>query len=69
MDSNEKWYAVKEVGARYGVSCDTIRRRVKDGIIQAVNFSGPKKRSTRKCDALRISESELQRFERNKKTS
>jgi transposase len=66
MDSNEKWYAVKEVAARYGVSEDTIRRRIRTGIIRALLFrrSQISSKRKRKFDVHRISESELQRFER-----
>ena len=31
MDSSEKWYSVKEVSARFGVSCDSVRRWIKRG--------------------------------------
>jgi len=65
----EKWYSVKEVAARYGVSCDTIRRRIKAGIIRALRFSERSSKRVRTFEVFRISESELQRFERVYMTS
>lgn len=69
MDSNEKWYSVKEVAARYGVSRDTISRRVKRGKIRALRFPSISPKRKRGYDMDRISESELQRFERGNTTS
>jgi predicted site-specific integrase-resolvase len=65
---DEKWYAVKEVAARYGVSTDTIRRRIKKGRIRALRFPKASSKSAREYDLDRISESELQRFERGNMT-
>ena len=69
MDSSERWYSVKEVAARYGVSPDTIRRRVKDGVIRAIRFSYRSSRRDREYNALRISASEMDRFERGNGTA
>jgi len=66
----EKWYSIKEVAGRYGVSRDTISRRIKKGKIRALRFpsvSSPRRK--RGYDMDRISESELQRFERGNTTS
>ena len=68
MDSNEKWYAVKEVAARYGVSTDTIRRRIKAGMMRALRFPYRSSKRKRIFEVFRISESELQRFERANST-
>ena len=68
MDSSERWYSVKEVAAHYGVSPDTIRRRIKDHVIRAVRFSYRSSHRIRDYNALRISASELARFERGNST-
>lgn len=65
----EKWFAVKEVAARYGVSPDTIRRRIRKGKIRALRFSDRSSKFKRIFEVFRISESELQRFERGNMTS
>ena len=64
MDSNEKWYSVKEVAAKRGVSCDSVRRWIKWGILRA--FKMPSLSSKRKLifECFRVSESELDRFTR-----
>jgi excisionase family DNA binding protein len=69
MDANEKWYSVKEVAARYGVSQDTIRRRIRAGKIRALRFPTAVSKRYRKYVMDRISEVELQRFERANFTS
>ena len=69
MDANEKWYSIKEVAGRYGVSRDTISRRIKKGKIQALRFPSVSSKRKRGYDMDRISESELQRFERGNTTS
>lgn len=65
MAESERWYSVKEVAARYGVSVDTIRRRIRDKVIRAVLMSGPSSRRKRVYKSFRISESELIRFEQS----
>jgi DNA-directed RNA polymerase sigma subunit (sigma70/sigma32) len=69
MDSDEKWYSVKEVAGRYGVSRDTISRRIKKGKIRVLRFPSVSPKRKRGYDMDRISESELQRFERCNTTS
>jgi len=70
MEFNEKWYSVKEVAARFGVSCDTIRRLIKRGRLRALKMSlqvSPRRRRT--YNVFRIALSELIRFERSWMTS
>jgi excisionase family DNA binding protein len=69
MDSNEKWYSVKEVAARYGVSCDTIRRRIKRGILRALKLPSLSSKRKRIYECFRIAESELDRFTRVNSTN
>jgi hypothetical protein len=69
MDSNEQWFAVKEVTERYGVSCDTIRRRIKKGKLRALRFPSVTSERNRIYDLDRIFESELQRLERGNSTN
>ena len=69
MDSNEKWYSVKEVAARYGVSCDTIRRRIKRGILRALILPSLSSKRKRLYECFRIAESELDRFTRVNSTN
>jgi len=70
MDSNEKWYSVKEVAARRGVSCDTVRRWIQRKLLRAFKFPGrSNNRRRRVYDCFRIAESELDRFTRANMTS
>jgi excisionase family DNA binding protein len=69
MDSNEKWYAVKEVAAMRGVSQDTVRRWIQRGFVRAFKFPCRSNRRRRVYDCFRISEDELDRFTRVNMTS
>ena len=35
MDANEKWYSVKEVAGKLGVSVDSVRRWIRRGLLRA----------------------------------
>ncbi len=60
----EKWYRIKEVAARYGVGRDTIVRRIKKGHLTVLEFPEHSSLRNREYKVRLISESELQRFER-----
>jgi excisionase family DNA binding protein len=64
MDAQEKWYSVKEVAARFGVSCDTIRRLIKRGKLRALKLSTQSSKRKRIYEVFRIALTELLRFER-----
>ena len=68
MDSNEKWYAVKEVGARLSVSRDSVSRWIERGQLRALRLPGQSSKRKRVYISYRISESDLQRFERERST-
>jgi excisionase family DNA binding protein len=68
MDSNEKWYAVKEVAAQLGVSCDTVRRRIRRKLLRALKFSEGSDRRHRTYECFRIAASELDRYIRARMT-
>jgi excisionase family DNA binding protein len=65
----EKWYSVKEVAARYGVSCDTVRRRIRAGLLRALLWPRLSGKRKRKYETLSVPHSELIRFERANMTS
>jgi len=72
MDSNEKWYSVKEVSARLSVSCDSVRRWIKRGQLRALRLpsEAPKRAEPKRVFiCYRISESEMRRFERVQMTA
>jgi excisionase family DNA binding protein len=69
MDSNEKWYSVKEVAAQRGVSPDTVRRWIQRKLLRAFKFPGRPNRRRRVYDCFRVAESELDRFTRANMTS
>jgi excisionase family DNA binding protein len=64
MDSNEKWLSVKEVAAKRGVSCDTVRRWIQRKLVRAFKLPGRSNRRRRVYECFRISEGELDRFTR-----
>lgn len=64
MDSSEKWYSVKEVSGRYGWSVDTIRRQVRQGHLRAIVLPRHSGKRKRQYESMRISETELIRWER-----
>jgi excisionase family DNA binding protein len=68
MDSNEKWYSVKEVAALRGVSCDTVRRWIQRRLLRAFKFSERSNKRRRVYDCFRVAESELDRFTRARMT-
>jgi excisionase family DNA binding protein len=65
----EKWYSVKEVAGRFGVSVDTVRRLVKRGKLRALKFPTQSSKRKRVYEVFRIALSELIRFERTWLTS
>lgn len=69
MDSNEKWLSVKEVGARLGLSDDSVRRRIKRGILKAFKLPSLSSKRKRVFECFRVSEGELARFIRANMTS
>jgi len=64
MGSEEKWYRVKEVAARYGVSCDTIKRRIKAGALKAMKLPRVSPKRKRCYVVWLIPGSALDNFER-----
>jgi excisionase family DNA binding protein len=64
MESNEKWYSVKEVAALRGVSPDSVYRWIERRLIRAFRMPGRSNRRARAYQCFRISESELDRFTR-----
>ena len=69
MDSNEKWYSVKEVASRLSVSVDTVRRLIRRGLLKALRFPVRSNRRVRTYESFRIAESELLKFVRANTTS
>jgi excisionase family DNA binding protein len=69
MDSDENWLSVKEVAAKWGVSCDTVRRWIQRKLLRAFKFPGRSNRRRRLNNCFRISEEELDRFTRANMTS
>jgi hypothetical protein len=79
MESNEKWYSVKEFAASFGMtpgtehsdnmSVDSVRRWIRRGLIKAFRFPVRSKRIKRSYEKFLISESERQRFIRSRMTS
>lgn len=69
MDSNEKWYSVKEVAGVFEVSCDSVRRWIMRGKLRAFLMPGQSSRRKRIYQSFRISESELARFIRSQMTA
>ena len=61
MDSNEKWYSVKEVSAKMSWGVDTIRRLVDRGYMKAVVLPCRSGRRRRTYRSMRIPESEIER--------
>jgi excisionase family DNA binding protein len=68
MDSIEKWLSVKEVAARRGVSCDTVRRWIQRKLLRAFKISERSSRRNRIYECFRVAESELERFTRARMT-
>ena len=62
MESNEKWYSVKEVAARFGVSCDSVRRWIKRGKLKAFKMPSLSSKRKRIFECFRVASSELDRF-------
>jgi excisionase family DNA binding protein len=69
MDSDEKWYSVKEFAGSLAVGRDTVIRWIQRGVLRAFRFPAPSKKRKRKYESYRISESERQRFIRSWMTS
>jgi hypothetical protein len=79
MDSNEKWYTVKQFAMSFGqnpftgkpdvMSVDTVRRRIQDGLLKALRLPSRSNRRKRVYKTLLISETERQRFIRANMTS
>ena len=69
MDSNEKWYSVKEVAGRFEVSRDSVSRWIKRGQLRALKLPGQSSKRKRVYDSYRIAESEMHRFERVQMTA
>ena len=68
MDSNEKWYSVKEVAHLLRVSADTVRRLIRRKLLRALRVSMQSSRRRRIYECFRIAESELVRFMRGNMT-
>ena len=68
MDSSEKWYSVKEVAYKRGVSQDTVRRWIKRKLLRAFKLPSASSRRKRIYECFRIAEGELDRFTRTQMT-
>jgi excisionase family DNA binding protein len=64
MDSQEKWYSVKEVAAKLGVSVDTVRRWIRRKLLRAFKLPSVSNRRKRVYECFRIAAGELDRFTR-----
>jgi excisionase family DNA binding protein len=62
MDSNEKWFSVKEVAGMKGVSVDTVRRWIRRGLLKAFRLPVQSNRRKRKYECFRISSHHLDSF-------
>ena len=79
MDANEKWYTVKQFAMSFGqnpftgepdvIGEDTVRRRIRDGLLKAFRLPSRSNRRKRVYETLLISETERQRFIRANMTS
>jgi len=78
MDSSEQWYTVKQFAMSFGQSpngepnvmgVDTVRRRIRDGLLKAFRLPKRSNRRIRTYETLLISETERQRFIRANMTS
>jgi len=65
MDSNGKMYSVKEFAALTGWSPDSIRRRIRAGLILAFKLPSLAKARKRVYECFRIPETELGRWKLN----
>lgn len=78
METQEKWYSVKEFAGSFGVvqgtkrarvvSVDSVRRWIRKGLLRAFQFPTQSNRRKRKYDTFLISEDERQRFIRTRMT-
>jgi excisionase family DNA binding protein len=55
MDSDEKWYSVKEVAARLSVGCDSVRRWIKRGRLKAFKMPSLSSKRKRIFESFRVS--------------
>ena len=62
MDSSERMYSMKEAGAILGVSPDTVKRRIDEGMLKAWVMPVRLNRRKRVYRTRRILESEIRRF-------
>jgi hypothetical protein len=79
MDSNEKWYTVKQFARSFGqnqftgrpdvVGVDTVQRWIKRGFLKAFEFPRNSNKRRRVYITRLISEAERQRFVRERMTS
>lgn len=64
MDSNEKWYSVKEAAHLLGVGVDSVRRWIRKRLLKAFRMPVESSRRKRRYECFRIAESELVKFMR-----
>lgn len=79
MDSNEKWYSVKEFACTFGqnpftgkpdkVSVDSVQRWIRRGLLKAFEYPRNSSNRPRIYIVRLISERERQRFIRSRMTS
>jgi predicted site-specific integrase-resolvase len=69
MDSNEKWYSVKEFAGQLSVSDDTVIRWIHRGYLVAFRFPCPVRNRKRKYESYRIRGADGERFIRTRMTS
>ncbi len=62
MVPSEKMLSVKEVAAQLAVSCDTVRRLIRRGCLQAWKLPSQTEKRRRIYVVYRIAETEVQRF-------
>jgi len=64
MDAIEKWYSVKEVSAKLGVSSDSVIRWINRKILRAFLMPSMSSRGKRLYRCYRVSSTDLDRFQR-----
>jgi len=62
MDSNEKWFSVKEVAGILSVSADSVRRWIDRGNLPAFRFPTHSNKRRRRFVSFRIAEKDLESF-------
>lgn len=62
VPEGERWLSVKEVSALLGFSCDTVRRRIRKGLLKAMKLPSISTNRRRAYECFRIAYSEVLNF-------